>query len=99
MESETVVPNEDINEIMKNYTSKRDKYKTNPKMSKYERTRILSERTSQIIGGSPPFIKNPETYGNPYLIASKELEDGQIPFIIKRPYGNTFEYWKVNDLL
>ena len=31
-------------------------------------------------------------------LAMKELESKKIPFIIKRPYGNTFEYWKVKDL-
>ena len=96
---DTILPNEDINEILKNYDKKRKNYKTNPKLSKYEKTRVLAERTSQIIAGSIAFIENPETYSNPYQIALKELEEGKIPFIIKRPYSNTFEYWKLNDLL
>tara|TARA_B100000900_G_C20170380_1_gene549595 strand:+ start:14 stop:310 length:297 start_codon:yes stop_codon:yes gene_type:complete len=96
---DTIVPNEDINEILKDYDKKKKKYKTNPKLSKYERTRVLSERTSQLIGGSLAFIENPDSYSQPYLIALKELEEGKIPFIIKRPYGNTFEYWKLEDLL
>ena len=29
----------------------------------------------------------------------REFNEKKIPFIIKRPYGNTFEYWKLNDLL
>ena len=100
METEdTIIPNEDINHILKDYEKKRKKYKTNPKLSKYERTRVLSERTSQLIGGSIAFIENPESYPNPYLIALKELDEKKIPFLIKRPYGNTFEYWKLNDLL
>lgn len=96
---DTIVPNEDINEILKNYDKKKKNYKTNPKLSKYERTRVLSERTSQLIGGSLAFIENSDSYSQPYLIALKELEEGKIPFIIKRPYGNTFEYWKLEDLL
>ena len=96
---DTIVPNEDINEILKNYDKKKKNYKTNPKLSKYEKTRVLSERTSQLIGGSIAFIENPESYLNPYQIALKELEEGKIPFIIKRPYSNTFEYWKLIDLL
>jgi DNA-directed RNA polymerase subunit K/omega len=95
----TIVPNEDINEILKNYEKKKKNYKTNPKLSKYEKTRVLSERTSQLIDGSIAFIENPESYPNLYQIALKELEEGRIPFIIKRPYSNTFEYWKLSDLL
>ena len=34
-----------------------------------------------------------------YDIAVQELNEKRIPFIIKRPYGNSFEYWKLNDLL
>jgi DNA-directed RNA polymerase I, II, and III subunit RPABC2 len=96
---DTFVPSEDINEIMKNYDKKKSRYKTNPKITKYERTRVLSERTSQLISGSIAFIENPESYSNPYHIALKELEEKKIPFIIKRPYSNTFEYWKLSDLL
>ena len=96
---DTIIPNEDINEILKNYDKKKKKYKTNPKLSKYEKTRVLAERTSQLICGSFAFIDNSESYPQPYLIALKELEEGKIPFIIKRPYGNTFEYWKLSDLL
>lgn len=91
--------NEDINMIMKNYEKKRKKYKTNPKITKYEKTRVLSERATQIINGSSVFISNPETYENPYLIALEEYNQKKIPFIIKRKYGNNFEYWKLIDLL
>ena len=38
-------------------------------------------------------------FEHPYQIALEELNQGKIPFIIKRPYGNTFEYWKLEDLL
>ena len=37
---------EDITSLMKNYTKKKKKYKTTPHLTKYERTRILSERSS-----------------------------------------------------
>lgn len=96
---EIIENSEDINILMSNYKKKKKKYKTNPTLSKYEKTRILSERTSQIINGSVIYIDNPEKYKNPYQIALKELESKKIPFIIKRPYGNDFEYWKLEDLL
>ena len=97
--SELIENSEDINILMKNYNKKKKKYKTNKTLNKYEKTRILAERTSQIINGSVIYIDNPETYKNPYQIALKELEDKKIPFIIKRPYGNGFEYWKLEDLI
>jgi DNA-directed RNA polymerase subunit K/omega len=90
--------NEDINILMKDYEEKKKRYKSNPILTKYEKSRILSERSSQIISGCPIFISNPENYDNAYQIASKELEQNLIPFIIKRPYGNEYEYWKLKDL-
>ena len=89
---------EDINSLMKNYNFKNLKTK-NIKLTKYERTKILSDRASQIENGSIVFVANPEKYGNAYLIAQKELEEKKIPFIIKRPYDNGFEYIKLTDLL
>ena len=90
---------EDIRVIMKDYEKKKKNYKTTPTLSKYERTRILSERSTQINRGAKPFIINPSSYSNAYDIALQEFNEKKIPFIIKRPYGNTFEYWKLNDLL
>jgi len=94
-----IIPNEDINILMKDYQSKKKAYKTNRSLSKYEKTRVLSERANQINTGSPIFISNPEKFQNAYQVALEELNQKKIPFIIKRPYGNTFEYWKLNDLL
>ena len=31
-------------------------------------------------------------------IAEEELRQGKIPFIIKRPLGTTYEYWKPADM-
>ena len=94
-----VSSNEDINSLMKNYKKNKSKYKTNSKLTKYERTRVLSERANQIDSGSLLFISNPQRYTNSYQIALEELNQGLIPFIIKRQYGNEYEYWKLNDLL
>ena len=93
------VVNEDINLLMKKYKKNKKKYKTNPYLNKYERTRIISERASQIDNGTLIFISKPERFSNSYEIAIEELNNKLLPYIIKRPYGNTFEYWKLNDLL
>ena len=95
---DVVVPDEDINLLMKKYKKNKKKYKSNSRLTKYEKTRVLSERASQINSGSIAFISNPERFSNSYQIATEEFNQKKIPFIIKRPYGNTFEYWKLADL-
>jgi len=91
-------PNEDIHLLMKKYQSKLKKYKTQPYLTKYERTKILSERSSQIDDGSVIYLDDYSLFDNSYEIACEELKQRKLPFIIKRPYGNTFEYWKLADL-
>jgi DNA-directed RNA polymerase subunit K/omega len=75
-------------------------HKTIPFLTKYERTRILGERTKQLNSGATPFVKVEISVIDGYLIALKELEERVIPFIIKRPLpnGNGVEYWKLTDL-
>ena len=91
--------NEDVNSLMENYETNKLNYKTNPKITKYEKTRVLSERASQINTGSLIFISNPEKFSNSYQIAIEEYNQKKIPFIIKRKYGNIYEYWKLIDLM
>ncbi len=85
----------------------RDKYgdivdelhQTTALMSKFERTRVLGLRTRQLNAGALPFIDVPRTIMSNYLIATMELEQKKLPFIIQRPLPNgRFEYWNVNDL-
>jgi DNA-directed RNA polymerase I, II, and III subunit RPABC2 len=74
-------------------------HKTLPFLTKYEKTRILGERTHQINSGSKPFIPVESDIIDGYLIALAELEQKKIPFIIKRPLPNGgCEYWKLKDL-
>lgn len=76
-----------------------DLHKTNPFLTKYERARILGQRAKQIETGSTPFVKVPENIIDGYLIAEMELQQGRVPFIIRRPMPNGgSEYWKINDL-
>ena len=90
---------EDIHSVMKNYKKKLKSYQTIPILTKYEKTKVLSERANQINYGSNILIENSEKYTNAYDIAVAELNEKKIPFIIKRPYGNHYEYWKLTDLL
>lgn len=75
-------------------------HKTVPILTKYERTRVLGERTRQIQQGSPLFIENPDNIIDSYVLAEMELKQKKIPFIIQRPlpYGSSIEYWRLADL-
>ena len=74
-------------------------HQTLPFLTKYEKTRILGERTHQINSGSKPFIPVENDVIDGYLIALAELEQKKIPFIVKRPLPNGgCEYWKLKDL-
>lgn len=89
----------DINEFYKNYEENKKKFKTSSVLSKYEKTRIISERVQQISNGGVPFISNPESYPTLHDIALKELSMKKLPFIIKRTiHGNNYELWKLEDL-
>ena len=74
-------------------------HKTIPYLTKYEKARILGQRTKQINSGAFPFVKVPENVIDGYLIAELELKQKRIPFIIRRPLPNGgSEYWNVKDL-
>ena len=75
-------------------------HKTYPILSKYEYTRVIGLRISQLSTGSQPFIeiKNFKILDN-HIIAEKELEEKKLPFIILRPMPDgSCEYWKLKDL-
>ena len=74
-------------------------HKTIPILTKYEKTRILGERTKQINNGSKPFVDIQNDIIDGYLIACKELEEKKMPFIIRRPLpSGGSEYWHLKDL-
>ena len=76
-----------------------DLHKTNPVLSKYERTRILGQRTKQLNAGHKAFVTMSVPIINNYLVAEEELMQKKLPFIIQRPIPNgSFEYWNVKDL-
>jgi DNA-directed RNA polymerases I, II, and III subunit RPABC2 len=85
----------DYRDIMMNYD--KSKYITRPKLTQYEKALILGKRATQIAAGAQPniTIKPGMTVKE---IALEELREKKIPYLIKRPIGNTFEYWKLADL-
>jgi len=76
-----------------------DLHQTLPFVTRYEKARILGERAKQLNAGARSFVEVDENVIDGYLIALKEFEEKQIPFIIKRPLPNGgCEYWKLRDL-
>ena len=74
-------------------------HKTIPYLTKYEKTRILGQRSKQIECGAKPLVKVPENIIDSYIIAELELQQKRIPFIIRRPLPNGgSEYWNLKDL-
>ena len=74
-------------------------HKTLPFITRYEKARILGERAKQINSGAKPFIELEPNVIDGYVIALKEFDAKNIPFIVKRPLPNGgCEYWKLKDL-
>jgi len=85
----------DYRDVMMNYD--KSKNITRPKLTQYEKALILGKRATQIANGANSTIdvKPGMTVRE---IANEELKQKKIPYLIKRPIGNTFEYWKLADL-
>ena len=74
-------------------------HQTVPFMTKYEVTRVLGMRASQLDHGAAPLTEVPSGVLDGYQIARQELLDKKVPFIIRRPLPDgAFEYWRAQDL-
>jgi len=73
---------------------------TRPILTKYEKTLILGHRAQQILNNSLILVNIEKLKDkSPLEIARKELKEGLIPFIIRRPLPNgRFEDWKCSEL-
>lgn len=97
MNMDDLILTDDSNSILKNYDVKQNKTKNI--LSKYERTKVIYERMLMLSCGSKSYLSNPEIHkGDLYKIVLDELDKNKIPFIIKRKIGNSYEYWKLEDL-
>ena len=80
---------------MNNNTSKT----TIPKLFKYERAALLSERAAQIADGSPLTIQNYDST-NPVEIALEELNQRKIPLkVMRRLQDGKIEEWDIRDFI
>jgi DNA-directed RNA polymerase I, II, and III subunit RPABC2 len=70
-----------------------------PFITRYEKAKIIGERSTQLAGGASPFVQVEDNIIDEYLIATKEFNEKKIPFIVKRPMPNGgCEYWRFEDL-
>lgn len=89
----------DVYEVLENYDILKQTNKSKNILSKYEKTKILGIRASQISNGAKPLIEVPSFMTNELDIATEELNQRKIPFILQRVVGNKTEYWKIDDLI
>ena len=69
------------------------------RLSKYEKTKIIGIRISQLSNGNKPYISDTEDLDYEE-IAYQELNNRKLPFLIKRMLPNgTYEYWKIKDMI
>jgi DNA-directed RNA polymerase I, II, and III subunit RPABC2 len=75
------------------------KHITTPIMTKYEKTRILGLRISQLNNGAPSLYVPENMIIDNNIIAEIELRDKLLPFIVSRPLPNgSKEHWRIQDL-
>ena len=71
-----------------------------PKMSKFERAKILGARAEMIASGDKPMVVVPKTVTTAYEIALLELKANKIPLIIRRRLPNGgYEDWRTEELI
>lgn len=89
----------DFDDIMEAYEP--SKNLTKNILSKYERVKILGLRSEQLQRGAEPYIEvDTSKEFNPREVATEELRQRKLPFMIKRtlPNGNE-EYWRLDDMI
>ena len=55
-----------------------------PKLTRFEKARVVGARALQISMGAPILVDVPESFSSPIDIALKELEAGILPITIRR---------------
>jgi DNA-directed RNA polymerases I, II, and III subunit RPABC2 len=59
-----------------------------PKLTRFEKARIVGARSLQIAMGAPPFIAIEGKYGGAIDVATRELEEDALPISIRRSLPN-----------
>ena len=101
---QSLIPNKGIKVSSMNDTyEKLKEYKiSKPIMTKYEYNQIISQRATMLAQGAQSYVDidfNINSNMDLRLVANKELLEGKLPFIIKRPLpNNKFDYYRIKDL-
>lgn len=73
---------------------------TYSKLTKYEKTAIISARAEQIARGAKIYVQIPKDIIDPIEIAKLEIEARKTPFIIRRMRGKKkYEEFKITELI
>ena len=59
-----------------------------PKLTRFEKARIVGARSLQIAMGAPPFVVIEGPYRGPIEVATQELEEDALPVSIRRSLPN-----------
>ncbi len=59
-----------------------------PKLTRFEKARIVGARSLQLAMGAPAFVTIEKSLRDPIAIASAELEEGGLPVSIRRTLPN-----------
>jgi len=59
-----------------------------PKLTRFEKARIVGARSLQIAMGAPPFVTMEGGYRDPIEVATAELEEDALPLSIRRYLPN-----------
>jgi DNA-directed RNA polymerase subunit K/omega len=91
--------NVDENELNPELYVKPEHRRSDKNMTKYERVRLLGDRTAQLAQGAKPMIKGVEGM-DPKVVAQLELESKMIPIQVIRPMPDgKKERWFVKELI
>nr|UOX61090.1 MAG: DNA-directed RNA polymerase [Diabrotica toursvirus 3a] len=94
--SDTTSDSEDSHCSSEDLTNSEHSYKGFEFLTKFEKTRILSVRTQQILSGGKIFV-NPKS-NDPFEIAQQELMEKKIPLLIRRYFHGKYHDISVNEL-
>ena len=74
-------------------------HQSQPILTKYEITKIIGLRAQQLADGAIAMVTVPSGMTNVTDIATLELQQKKLPFIIKREFSEKhIEYWRIKDL-
>lgn len=59
-----------------------------PKLTRFEKARIVGARSLQLAMGAPPFVTIEKSLRDPIAIATSEMEGGGLPVSIRRTLPN-----------